>query len=61
MERLELVQRAFGLCAAKTGTKMDESMQAGENWYESVRKDVQTNLNTCRGKGSCQEGERMEQ
>ena len=31
---VNLVQKVFGLCAAKTGTDIDESMQAGENGYD---------------------------
>ena len=50
------VQKVFGLFAATTGTKMDQSMQAFENGYE--RKSM-GNLNTRRG-GPCQECERME-
>ena len=29
-----LVQEVFGFCTAKTGTQIDESMQAGENGHE---------------------------
>ena len=37
MERLQFwVQKVFGLCAGKTGTKVDDSMQARENGYERV-------------------------
>ena len=32
-----LVQKVFGLCAAKTGTKIDDSMQAKRKW---IRKSM---------------------
>ena len=38
MERFNLVQEVCGLCTAQTGSKTDESMQAGENGYERVGK-----------------------
>ena len=40
------MQEVFGFCAAKTGTQIDESMQAGEKGHERVQKEVKTNLNT---------------
>ena len=33
-------EKVFGLCAAKTGTKVDESMQAGDIGHERTRNDV---------------------
>ena len=41
-----MVQKVLGLCAAKNGTQIDESMQAGDNGNERKRKDVMTNLNS---------------
>ena len=37
--------KLFGLYAAKIGTQIDESMQAGENIHERVWTDLKTNLN----------------
>ena len=45
---------------AKTGTQIDESMQAKANGHERVCENVRTTLNTPRGKVSCQECERTE-
>ena len=52
---LNLVQKVFGFCTATSGTKMDESMLAGEYVCQRVWENDTTNLNTPRGKGSCQE------
>ena len=54
------MQKVFLLCAAKTGTKIDDSMQARENGYERVWDNVETNLNPRRGEGPGQECERMD-
>ena len=35
-----MVQKVLGSCATKTGTKIDESAQAGENGHERIWKDV---------------------
>ena len=56
---INLVPKVFGLCAAKTGTKKDESVHARENGYEGVWRNVKTNLNPRRGEGPCQECGRM--
>ena len=49
--------RVLGLCAAKNGTGIDESMQAGEHGYERVWENGKTNLNSSK---HCQQFERME-
>ena len=48
---INLVPIVFGLCAAKTETKVDESMQAGEIGHLRIWKDVKTNLNSPGEKG----------
>ena len=52
-------RKVFWLCAAKTGSKSDESMQAGDDGHERVWKDVETSRNTRTGEGPCQECERV--
>ena len=60
MERPQFGAEVFWLCTAKTRTQHDETMQAGELGHERTRKDAKTNLVTRRGKGPCQECERIE-
>ena len=48
-EALVWCRKEFGLCAAKTGTNIDESMQTGENCYERIWENVKTDPNPRRG------------
>ena len=57
---MQCTTRIARVTRSKNGTKIDESMQAGETGHERVWKDVKTNLNTRRGEGPCQECERMD-
>ena len=45
-----LAQKVFGLYAAKTRTKIDESMQADEHGHERVWEHMKSNLNPRRGR-----------
>ena len=44
------MQKVFGFCAAKTGTQIDESMQARENGHERMLGRI---LTLEEGMGSC--------
>ena len=54
------MQKVFGLCAAKTGTKIDESMHSKRMDTKGCGKMLNTNRNTRRGEGPCQECERVD-